>query len=74
MALPSLGLDIAKDTFDAALLRDTQLQQRTFSNDLKGFRQLAGWLTKAKVSQVHACMEATGTYGEALALFRKPRA
>ena len=69
MALPSLGLDIAKDTFDAALLRDQQLKQRTFSNDLKGFRQLATWLSKAHVTLVHACLEATGTYGEALALF-----
>lgn len=69
MTLPTLGLDIAKAKFDAALLHNDQLKQRAFSNDPKGFRQLAHWLTKAQVTQVHACMEATGTYGEALAQF-----
>lgn len=69
MSLPTLGLDIAKDTFDAALLHDEHLKQRTFANDLKGCRQLLKWLEKANVSQVHACMEATGTYGETLAQF-----
>jgi len=69
MTLPTLGLDIAKAKFDAALLQNDQLKQHVFSNDSKGFRQLAKWLTKAKATQVHACMEATGTYGEALAQF-----
>jgi transposase len=69
MSLPTLGLDIAKDKFDAALLHNDQLKQRAFANDLTGFRQLTSWLTKAQVTQVHACMEATGTYGEALAQF-----
>jgi len=69
MTLPTLGLDIAKAKFDAALLYKDQLKQRTFPNDATGFRQLATWLTKAQATQVHACMEATGTYGEALAQF-----
>lgn len=33
-----------------------------------GFEQLSEWLSKQGVQRVHACLEATGTYGEALAL------
>jgi len=69
MNRPTLGLDIAKAKFDAALLDQTQLKQRTFTNDRTGFQQLAQWLANAHVTQVHACLEATGTDGDALALF-----
>src|SRR5207248_1715235 len=31
--------------------------------------KLAAWLQKQAVERVHACMEATGTYGEELAIF-----
>jgi transposase len=34
-----------------------------------GFAQLHEWLEKQSVQQVHACLEATGTYGEALSLY-----
>jgi len=62
-----LGIDIAKDSFQATLLQTQRTYRRTFKNTHEGFGQLAKWLTKHKVTQVHACMEATGTYGNALA-------
>jgi len=42
---------------------------KRFANVPEGFRQLAAWLTRTGADQVHACLEATGTYGEAIALF-----
>jgi transposase len=38
-----------------------------FDNHAAGFDQLAGWLKQQGVTQVHACLEATGRYGNALA-------
>src|SRR5438552_6759146 len=63
-----LGIDIAKDTFAVALLHDTHCEQGSFPNTTAGMQKLLTWLKGRKVAHVHACMEATGTYGEALAL------
>jgi transposase len=68
MYLPALGLDVAKLKFNACLIREGgKLRHRVFANTEAGFSQLSEWLTKNGVSQVHACLEATGTYAEALA-------
>lgn len=64
----SLGIDVAKAKFDAALLRAGKLAQRTFSMDPDGFTALGRWIRQHEVEQVHACLEATGEYGAALAL------
>lgn len=69
MALPILGIDLAKDKFDAVLLHHGRSHHRTFSNRPAGFDQLQTWLARHGSPQVHACLEATGTYGDALALF-----
>ena len=69
MTLPSLGIDISKLKFDVCLLREGgTLRHKVFPNSPAGFSQLATWLVKYKVERIHACMEATGTYGEALAV------
>jgi len=65
----TLGIDIAKRTFDVALLAEEAITSASFSNDKTGFRKLRKWLKKRGVKQVWACMEATGTYGEGLAYF-----
>lgn len=67
--LPVLGIDISKATFDVALLLDETRKPKTrkFDNRPVGFRALGTWLTKQGVSQVHAVLEATGAYGDALA-------
>ena len=70
MTSSPLGIDIAKRKFDACLVRDGgKLRHRVFSNTPDGFSQLSAWLAKHKVEHAHACLEATGTYGEALATY-----
>ena len=64
-----LGLDVAKAKFDAALLQDGRSHHRQFPNTVAGFTTLRRWLTGLATLPIHACLEATGTYGEALALF-----
>jgi transposase len=69
-AIPILGIDIAKFKFDVCLRTpDDKRHTATFANAPKGFRSLLSWLTKHKAHCVHACMEATSRYGDALALF-----
>lgn len=69
MPLAYLGLDIAKDTYQATLLSDGRRFRREFANRASEFGRLRNWLHKHQADQVHACMEATGRYGEDLALF-----
>ena len=62
-----LGIDIAKAKFQVALLlADGKVRHKTFLNAATGF-QLAEWLRRQTVGGVHACLEATGAYGDALA-------
>ncbi len=67
MSLPVLGIDIAKETYAVALLIDDRCAQREFPNRPRRFETLTTWLRKHGVSHVHACLEATGRYGEDLA-------
>jgi transposase len=70
MTQPVLGIDIAKLKFNTCLIQPSgKLKHKLFPNTSTGFEQLMEWLTKQGVERVHACLEATGTYGEALALF-----
>ena len=63
-----LGIDLAKLSFDATLLLSTGEQHyASFSNNAEGFTQLQAWLLERTVSELHACMEATNIYWEALA-------
>jgi transposase len=64
----SMGVDVAKAKFDAALLYEGKLSQRTFSMDPEGFAALDRWIREQGAEPVHACLEATGEYGAALAL------
>ena len=70
MILVTLGIDIAKLKFNVCLL-DTggKRKHKVLPNTEAGFQQLSAWLIKHKLGRVHACMEATGAYGEALALY-----
>src|SRR5580765_6138264 len=63
-----LGIDIAKAKFASALLTpDGKVRHKSCANTPAGFAELAAWLQRRDVAHVHACLEATGTYGEALA-------
>lgn len=55
---PTLGIDISKDSFHVELSINHKLRHRRFTNRKEGFAEL-----------VHACLEATGPYSEALALY-----
>lgn len=65
-----VGIDLAKASFDVTLLSTAASQQHsTFANTPEGFKQLQAWLHSHGVSELHACMEATNVYWEALAAF-----
>jgi transposase len=66
----SLGIDISKATFHAAVLKDEKRARvKEFSNDNDGFAQLGEWLKHQGLEQVHGCMEVTSIYGHALATY-----
>jgi transposase len=70
MTLSIIGIDISKLKFDLCLLRGKgKFKHKVFPNTPSGFLQLSAWLAKQKVTHLHACLEATGTYGEALATY-----
>lgn len=63
-----LGIDIAKAKFDVALLTaDGKLRRKSCVNTPTGFAELTRWLERHGAPVVHAALEATGTYGDALA-------
>jgi len=64
-----LGIDIAKQKFDVALLTEGKIKNKTCKNSVEGFETLSLWLEKQGVQKVRACMEATGNYGEDLAIY-----
>lgn len=69
-----LGVDVSKAKFDAALLLDSgKFRSKVFSNDEQGFSALLAWLQAHAATAVHACMESTGSYHEALACFLHDR-
>lgn len=71
--LPTLGIDISKDSFHVELSINDKLRHRRFTNRKEGFAELCVWLGKHKATLVQACLEATGPYSEALALYLHER-
>jgi transposase len=70
MTANTLGIDISKKDFHVVLLTgETRTKPRKFTNDLQGFESLQQWLNQKGIEQLHACMEATSIYGDALAEF-----
>jgi transposase len=64
-----LGIDVAKHTFEVALLSENRIRSHRFANSQTGFEHLSAWVTTLNLCQVQACMEATGPYHQALALY-----
>jgi len=63
-----LGIDVAKAKLDVALrLPDGKLRNKVVDNTPAGFAALATWMEKHDVDSLLVCMEATGTYWEAVA-------
>ncbi len=69
MSEPVLGIDIAKQRMEVALLVEGKVKNKTFKNTTEGFKALALWLRKLGISKVQVCLEATGNYGEELAIY-----
>ena len=53
-----IGIDISKDTFDAAWEQDGKKEHERFSNTTAGFKALLKWVPDGS----KFVMEATGTY------------
>jgi transposase len=66
MTFTPVGLDIAKAKFDAAVFVNGKYKTKVFPNTPEGFQQVRAWL--APFATPHVCLEATGRYGEALAM------
>jgi transposase len=70
-----LGIDVSKDSFYVCLgsmenLRFKIVNQSSFTNDYKGFKEFAAWAGKKLTAKgEHYVMEATGVYYEELAYF-----
>ena len=65
-----LGIDVSKAKLDVALRRpDGTLRSKVVENTPAGFGVLSAWLAAHGVDAVHACLEATGTYWEAVAQY-----
>jgi transposase len=62
-----LGIDISKDTLDVVLLQGDRQMHQVFRNSPVGYARLDRWLVSQGADQVHACLEATGQYGEGVA-------
>lgn len=66
-----LGIDIAKAKLDTHFQRVGSADKpthRLYDNTPAGQEQLVNWLARQQVGQLHVCLEATGTYGQAVAL------
>lgn len=72
-----LGIDVAKDTLAIALLpvekpvsvKKEIPKKLNVPNSEDGFLLLQKWLCEHNVIQLHVCLEATSTYGDAVARF-----
>ena len=63
-----LGIDIAKAKFHVSLLfADGRRRRKACANTPAGCAELLAWVTRQGARHVHACLEATGTYGELVA-------
>lgn len=62
-----LGIDVSKDQLDVVLLMGERSIYQVFANTALGFSRLKSWLVSRDAGRVHACLEATGQYGEAVA-------
>lgn len=67
-----LGIDVSKATLDVCWVNEQGKSfEAQFTNDLDGFDKLQGWLAQRATPspEIHVCMEATGIYSDAIALF-----
>lgn len=67
-AQSTLGIDIAKASYQVSLRRaEGKRRHKSFPNTVAGHAALLTWLAHHDGAPVRACLEATGTYGDAVA-------
>ncbi|WP_250121582.1 IS110 family transposase [Chroococcidiopsis sp. CCMEE 29] len=65
-----LGIDVGKSKVHVCLLLPNgKSKPKALGNNLEGYQELLNWLSRQGITKVHACMEATGSYGSALARY-----
>jgi transposase len=70
LSLPVIGIDVSKATLDAHW--GSQKGKRwhlRVPNTASGLASLQEWILSHQVTVVHCCLEATGTYSDAVAMF-----
>lgn len=67
--LVPVGIDVSKQSLDIAVRQQSKVRTRKVANTPEGFAQVCDWLKGQGVSRAHLCLEATGTYSDAIALF-----
>lgn len=66
--METLGIDIAKAKYHVSLRRANEKRhQKSCPNTAEGHAALIAWLRQHAAGPIHACLEATGTYGEGVA-------
>ena len=65
----TVGIDVSKDSLDVVLVNGNRQAHKVFSNHAVGHQHLENWLAGQRAGRSHACLEATGQYGEAVAEF-----
>jgi transposase len=67
-----LGIDVSKNTLDAALIQSDEQsskpRHKVFANTPQGHQQMLIWVSELSEVTVHVCLEATGTWADAIAL------
>lgn len=64
-----VGLDVSKRTLDVAVVWHGKRHSTQVGNTQVGLEHLQVWLSQHGVHRAHVCLEATGTYSDAVALF-----
>ncbi len=69
--LPPVGVDVSKLTLDVRVFAEEPKQGplKRFANSPDGLAHLQSWFERQDLRRVHACLEATGTYSDAVARF-----
>ena len=64
-----LGIDVSKGSIEVEVIGLEKARHAQFPNSANGYEKLGAWLERWQVERVHACLEATGTYAEAVAVW-----
>jgi transposase len=63
-----VGIDVSKDTLDVVIrVSRKNSKAKTYANSSKGIAELIRSLPKQSPDTIHACLEATGQYGDEVA-------